>query len=46
MDFLPGGLALGGIVALCGALSYAEWAVVLPRSGGEDNFLSAIYYLR
>ena len=36
--------ALGGIVALCGALSYAELAAALPRSGGEYNFLSAIYH--
>ena len=36
--------ALGGVVALCGALSYAELAAALPRSGGEYNFLSAIYH--
>jgi APA family basic amino acid/polyamine antiporter len=36
--------ALGGIVALCGALSYAELSAALPRSGGEYNFLSAIYH--
>ncbi|HEY5705937.1 MAG TPA: amino acid permease [Terrimicrobiaceae bacterium] len=36
--------ALGGAVALCGALSYAELAAALPRSGGEYNFLSAIYH--
>ena len=36
--------AVGGIVALCGALSYAELAAALPRSGGEYNFLSAIYH--
>ena len=36
--------ALGGIVALCGALSYAELATALPRSGGEYNFLSRIYH--
>ena len=35
---------LGGIVALCGALSYAELATALPRSGGEYNFLSRIYH--
>ena len=34
----------GGIVALCGALSYAELAARLPRSGGEYNFLSEIYH--
>ena len=34
---------VGGIAALCGALSYAELAAALPRSGGEYNFLSRIY---
>src|ERR1051325_11373276 len=34
----------GGICALCGALSYAELGAALPRSGGEYNFLSAIYH--
>src|SRR6516162_11384011 len=31
---------VGGLVALCGALSYAELAAAFPRSGGEYNFLS------
>jgi APA family basic amino acid/polyamine antiporter len=35
--------ALGGLLALCGALSYAELAAALPRSGGEYHFLSYIY---
>ncbi|RMF02260.1 MAG: APC family permease, partial [Alphaproteobacteria bacterium] len=35
---------VGGIVALCGALSYSELAAALPRSGGEYNFLSRIYH--
>ena len=35
--------AVGGIVALCGALSYAELAAAFPRSGGEYNFLSRVY---
>ena len=35
---------LGGVVAFCGALSYAELSAALPRSGGEYNFLSAIYH--
>lgn len=35
---------LGGVVALCGALSYAELAAALPRSGGEYHFLSRIYH--
>ena len=36
--------ALGGLVALCGALSYAELAAALPRSGGEYHFLARIYH--
>lgn len=36
--------ALGGIVALCGTLSYAELAAALPRSGGEYHFLSRIFH--
>lgn len=35
---------LGGVVALCGALSYAELAAAFPRSGGEYNFLSQVYH--
>lgn len=35
---------VGGLVALCGALTYAELAVVFPKSGGEYNFLSRIYH--
>jgi basic amino acid/polyamine antiporter, APA family len=35
---------LGGIVALGGALSYAELAAALPRSGGEYHFLSRIFH--
>src|SRR5579883_1492448 len=34
---------VGGLVALCGALSYAELSAALPRSGGEYNFLSRVY---
>lgn len=34
---------LGGVVALCGALSYAELAVMMPRAGGEYAFLREIY---
>ena len=34
---------VGGIAALCGALSYAELATALPRSGGEYHYLSRIY---
>ncbi len=46
---LPSGFAIlalwvvGGIVALCGALSYAELATAFPRSGGEYNYLSRTY---
>lgn len=35
---------VGGIVALCGAMTYAELGAALPRSGGEYNFLSRIYH--
>lgn len=34
----------GGVVALCGALSYAELAATLPRSGGEYHFLGRIFH--
>jgi APA family basic amino acid/polyamine antiporter len=35
---------VGGALALCGALCYAELATALPQSGGEYNFLSRIYH--
>lgn len=35
---------LGGIIALCGALCYAEVAALLPKSGGEYHFLRTIYH--
>lgn len=35
---------VGGLTALCGALSYAELAAALPRSGGEYHFLSRIFH--
>ena len=35
---------IGGVLALCGALSYAELSTALPRSGGEFHFLSRIYH--
>jgi basic amino acid/polyamine antiporter, APA family len=35
---------VGGVVALCGALTYAELATALPRSGGEYHFLSQTYH--
>lgn len=46
---IPSGFSLlmlwviGGVVALCGALSYAELSAAFPRSGGEYNFLSRVY---
>ena len=47
---MPSGFALlmlwvvGGVIALCGGLSYAELATAFPRSGGEYNLLSNIYH--
>ncbi|MEO1654945.1 MAG: amino acid permease, partial [Bacteroidota bacterium] len=35
---------VGGIIALCGALSYGELAALMPRSGGEYHYLSEIYH--
>jgi len=35
---------LGGILALCGALCYAELSAAMPRSGGEYHFLGQIYH--
>jgi APA family basic amino acid/polyamine antiporter len=35
---------IGGISALCGALSYAELGASLPRSGGEYTFLGEAYH--
>lgn len=36
--------ALGGLIALCGAFTYAEIATALKRSGGEYLFLSKLYH--
>lgn len=36
--------AVGGIVAFCGAVSYAELSAMLPASGGEYHFLKEIYH--
>ena len=36
--------AIGGLIAVCGAMTYAELGAALPRSGGEYNFLSRIYH--
>ena len=35
---------LGGLIALCGAMTYAELGAAMPRSGGEYNFLSRIFH--
>ena len=35
---------VGGIIALCGALSYSELASAMPKSGGEYHYLSKIYH--
>ncbi len=34
----------GGLVALCGALTYGELAARIPQSGGEYIFLSKIFH--
>ena len=34
---------VGGIIALCGALSYGELGAAIPRAGGEYAFLSKLY---
>jgi len=36
--------AVGGLAALCGAITYAELGAAMPRSGGEYNFLTRIYH--
>ena len=35
---------VGGVFALCGALSYSELGAAMPRSGGEFHYLSKIYH--
>ena len=35
---------LGGIIAFCGAVSYAELGTVFKRSGGEYNLLRELYH--
>ncbi len=35
---------VGGIIALCGALTYGELGAALPRSGGEYHLLTKIYH--
>ena len=34
----------GGIIALCGALSYGELGAAMPGAGGEYLFLSRLYH--
>ncbi len=36
--------AVGGLAALCGAMTYAELGAALPRSGGEYNFVAQIFH--
>lgn len=35
---------VGGLIALCGALTYAELGAAMPRSGGEYHYLSRLYH--
>ncbi len=35
---------VGGVAAVCGAMTYAELGAALPRSGGEYNFLARIFH--
>lgn len=35
---------IGGILALCGALTYAEIGAALPENGGEFHYLSKLYH--
>lgn len=35
---------VGGIIALCGALSYGELGTAMPEAGGEYNFLSRLFH--
>jgi APA family basic amino acid/polyamine antiporter len=34
----------GGLIALCGALSYGELGAAIPHAGGEYAFLSRLYH--
>mgnify|MGYP001032598360 FL=1 len=36
--------AIGGVIALCGALSYGELGAAIPRAGGEYAFLSRLFH--
>lgn len=35
---------IGGLIALCGSLTYGELGAAMPRSGGEYHYLSRIYH--
>ena len=35
---------VGGVIALCGALSYGELGASMPGSGGEYHFLSGLFH--
>lgn len=35
---------VGGVIALCGALSYGELGAAMPGAGGEYYFLSKLYH--
>src|SRR5450759_4463401 len=35
---------VGGVIALCGALSYGELGASMPGAGGEYHFLSKLYH--
>jgi APA family basic amino acid/polyamine antiporter len=35
---------VGGIIALCGALCYAELGSALPRSGGEYHYVGSLFH--
>lgn len=35
---------VGGVIALCGALTYGEIGSAFPESGGEYNYLSKLYH--
>ena len=35
---------LGGIIAFCGAVTYAELGSRYPRSGGEYNLMSKVFH--
>lgn len=35
---------VGGVLALCGALTYGEIGAAFPESGGEYNYLSKLYH--